>query len=232
MSLWVSQGSYQRLEEAALPSAPSHYVQKALGWAWKTPPCSFLFTPNTAAHSSGSRPLTGSPVSRSLFAFWLTAVLWVLLGTPAPPALDCANIISKQRSQLRNPAKLDRASVRCGEPLDLKTHVFQNLGNSTPGIRASVSLSLEWENDTYLTEKGGGPKAQHTGGALQKSAPFFLKLSRFFAQRPLLSTYTPHKRNREGYGFHSEILELRWELCDPEQVTLPLSLRSAICEQG
>lgn len=92
MSLWVSQGSYQRLEKAASPSAPGHYVQKALDWVWKTPPCSLLFTPNTAVLDfSGSRPLMGSPLSRSLFAFWLTAVLWVLLGTPAPLALDFAN---------------------------------------------------------------------------------------------------------------------------------------------
>lgn len=75
MSLWASQGSYQRPEEAASPSAPSHYVQKVLAGPGRRHPVLFsspltlLFLLSQAAGHSWEA-LTGR-----LFAFWLPAVL-------------------------------------------------------------------------------------------------------------------------------------------------------------
>lgn len=73
------------------PPPPATMYKRPLAGPGRHHPVLFS-SPNTAVPDfSGSRPLMGSPLSQSLFAFWLRAVLWVLLGTPAPLALDFAN---------------------------------------------------------------------------------------------------------------------------------------------
>lgn len=91
LSLWASQGSYQRLEEAASPSAPGHCVQKALAGPGRRHPVLFSSPQTLLFLISQAAGHSWEALTWSLFAFWLTAVLWVLLGTPTPLAQDFAN---------------------------------------------------------------------------------------------------------------------------------------------
>lgn len=110
------QGGYQRPEKKASPSTPGHSVQKALA-SLQDPTLFFSLHPNTVVLDlPGSQPLMGSPRSE-LFCFLAHCCS---LGPPGNThssggILLIGTMVSKQRSWLRNPVKLDRASVRSRE---------------------------------------------------------------------------------------------------------------------